>query len=47
MGKKIWGVIAEFENPARLYEAVGSVQKEGYSKFEAWSPSQFTGSRVP
>lgn len=47
MGKKIWGVIAEFENPARLYEAVGSVQKEGYSKFEAWSPFPIHGIEGP
>ena len=47
MAKGIWGVIAEFENPARLYEAVGEVQQEGYQKFEAWSPFPIHGIEKP
>ena len=47
MAKGIWGVIAEFENPARLYEAVGQVQQEGYQKFEAWSPFPIHGIEKP
>ena len=47
MAKGIWGVIAEFENPARLYEAVGQVQQEGYSKYDAWSPFPIHGIEKP
>lgn len=35
---KLWGVVAEFENPARLLEGCEKIREAGYSKFEAWSP---------
>lgn len=47
MAKGIWGVIAEFENPARLYEAAGYAQQEGYLKYEAWSPFPIHGIEKP
>jgi hypothetical protein len=41
--QKIWGAIAEFENPARLVESIEKVRTSGYSKFEAWSPFPIHG----
>jgi hypothetical protein len=35
---KLWGVVAEFENPARLIEGCEKIRDAGYSKFEAWTP---------
>ena len=40
---KVWGAIAEFENPAHLYESITTVRKSGYSKFEAYSPFPIHG----
>ena len=39
----VWGAIAEFENPAHLYESITTVRKSGYSKFEAYSPFPIHG----
>ena len=36
--KRNWGILAEFENPARLLEAAQSLHDDGYTKYEAWSP---------
>ena len=40
---KTWGLLAEFENPARLLEAAQGVKGEGYDKFETWSPFPIHG----
>jgi hypothetical protein len=36
--QKDWGVIAEFENPARLLEAASKLHQAGYQQIESWSP---------
>ena len=33
-----WGVVAQFENPARLVEAIAKVREAGYSQYECWTP---------
>ncbi len=38
-----WGVVAEFDNPARLLEAAHAVQDDGYRKWETWSPFPIHG----
>lgn len=54
--RRIWGLCAEFENPARLLEAAQSLREQGYTKFETWSPFPvhgmddamgLSGSKVP
>lgn len=54
--KKDWGVIAQFENPARLLEAVTELTEKGYKDVESWSPfpihgmddaMKLSGSKVP
>jgi hypothetical protein len=40
---KTWGLLAQFDNPARLLEAAQSVKGEGYSKFETWTPFPIHG----
>ena len=41
--QKDWGVIAEFENPARLLEAATKLTNEGYKDVESWSPFPIHG----
>ncbi len=38
-----WGIVAEFANPARLLDAAHALRKEGYTKFETWSPFPIHG----
>jgi len=54
--QKNWGVIAEFENPARLLEAMTKLTDDGYKDVESWSPfpihgmddaMKLSGSKVP
>jgi hypothetical protein len=54
--QKDWGVIAEFENPARLLEAAAKLTDDGYKDVESWSPfpihgmddaMKLPGSKVP
>ena len=40
---KIWGAVAQFENPARLVEGVEKVRAAGYSNVEAYSPYPIHG----
>ena len=40
---KYWGVVAQFENPARLVEAIVKVREAGYSDYECWSPFPIHG----
>jgi|SRR5581483_11207277 len=35
---EIYGVVAEFDDPTALVEAAHQVKKEGYRKFEAYTP---------
>jgi hypothetical protein len=51
-----WGVLAEFANPAELLHAAQALHKQGYRKFETWSPFPvhgmddamgLSGSKVP
>jgi hypothetical protein len=53
---KNWGVLAEFANPAELLHAAQALHKQGYRKFETWSPFPvhgmddamgLSGSKVP
>lgn len=41
--RRNWGVLAEFENPARLLEAAQALNDNGYKNFEAWSPFPIHG----
>lgn len=41
--RRVWGLCAEFENPARLIEAAEKVREAGYKKFETWSPFPIHG----
>ena len=41
--RKNWGMVAEFDNPARLLEAAQKVREAGYQKFEVWSPFPIHG----
>lgn len=34
----LYGIVAEFESPAKLYEAAKLVRDHGYTKFEVYSP---------
>jgi hypothetical protein len=36
--QKDWGVVAQFENPARLLEAATKLHASGYEQIESWSP---------
>ncbi len=54
--RRNWGLVAEFENPARLLEAAQQVREAGYQKYEVYSPfpihgmdnaMQLSGSKVP
>ena len=40
---KIWGAVAQFENPARLVEGVQAVRAAGYESIEAYSPFPIHG----
>ena len=40
---KIWGAVAQFENPARLVEGVQAVREAGYEAVEAYSPFPIHG----
>ena len=40
---KYWGIVAQFENPARLVEAITKVRESGYSDYECWSPFPIHG----
>jgi hypothetical protein len=40
---KYWGVVAQFENPARLVEAIVKVREAGYADYECWSPFPIHG----
>ena len=42
-GPKPWGLVARFENPARLLEAAQAIKGEGYARFETWSPFPIHG----
>ncbi len=41
--KKLYGLLAEFKNPADLMESARSVAKAGYHKFDAHSPFPIHG----
>ncbi|MCA9524904.1 MAG: DUF3341 domain-containing protein [Myxococcales bacterium] len=41
--RRNWGLLAEFQNPARLLEAAQAVRERGYTKFETWSPFPIHG----
>jgi len=54
--RKNWGVVAQFDNPAKLLEAAQAFKARGYRDFETWSPFPIhgmddamglTGSKVP
>lgn len=56
MADKNWGMLAQFDNPARLLEAAQGVNDAGYKKFETYSPfpvhgmddaMSLPGSKVP
>lgn len=40
---KIWGAIAQFENPAELVHAVEIIREDGYTSIEAYSPFPIHG----
>jgi hypothetical protein len=41
--KKVYGVLAEFANPAKLMKAAKLTHRAGYSKFDAYSPFPIHG----
>ena len=41
--KKIWGIVAEFDNPESLLSAAKSLRRESYKKFECHSPFPIHG----
>jgi hypothetical protein len=41
--QRTWGLLAQFENPARLMEAAEKTRDAGYQRFEAWSPFPIHG----
>ena len=40
---KIWGAVAQFENPAELVDAIKSIRAAGYKSVEAYSPFPIHG----
>jgi hypothetical protein len=36
--QRIWGLVAEFENPATLLHAATGLREAGYKRYEVWSP---------
>ncbi len=40
---KIWGAVAQFENPKELVDAVDTIRASGYKVVEAWSPFPIHG----
>ena len=51
-----WGIVAQFENPAKLTKAAKALTDDGYATLEAWSPfpvhgmektMKLGGSKVP
>ncbi|MEE2755021.1 MAG: DUF3341 domain-containing protein [Myxococcota bacterium] len=40
---KIWGAVAQFENPAELVHGVETIRGAGYKKIEAYSPFPIHG----
>jgi hypothetical protein len=40
---KIWGVVAQFENPAELVDGIKSIRAAGYKSVEAYSPFPIHG----
>ncbi len=42
-GKKLYGITALFDEPAKLLRAAESVVKEGYSRYDAYSPYPIHG----
>jgi len=41
--QKIWGAVAQFENPAELFDGVEAVRAAGYKNVEAYSPFPIHG----
>ncbi|MEX1122147.1 MAG: DUF3341 domain-containing protein [Balneolales bacterium] len=41
--QKIYGLLAEYKNPAELMHAAGKVAEAGYQKFDAYSPFPIHG----
>ena len=41
--KKLFGLLAEFENPGKLMSAAAAVAEAGYTKFDAYSPFPIHG----
>ena len=40
---KVWGAVAQFENPAELVDGVKSIRAAGYKSIEAYSPFPIHG----
>ena len=40
---KIWGAVAQFENPAELVHGVEEIRAAGYTNVEAYSPFPIHG----
>lgn len=43
MSVPLWGVLAKYENPAKIYEACEKVRDAGYSKWDACTPFPIHG----
>ena len=40
---RVWGLVAEFDNPARILEAATGLRDAGYKRYEVWSPFPIHG----